>query len=105
MFDSSSSPLTRYPESELAGYQNAVTKERVSWKQVKDCSTYICTALVKKYGLKEGQTISLFSQNTIWYPVAMFAGLRAGKPVSYATPCHAFHSQGQEPLQSTSTIT
>ncbi|KAF2739472.1 acetyl-CoA synthetase-like protein [Polyplosphaeria fusca] len=88
LFDSKHSPLQQYPESELAGFQNAITKERVNWRQVKDNSTWISTALVKKYGLKEGQTISLFSQNTVWYPVAMFAGLRAGAKISGASPAY-----------------
>lgn len=60
-----------------------MTNERVNWKQVKEYSTYISTALVKKYGLKEGETVSLFSQNSIWYPVVMFGCLRAGM-------CHSF---------------
>jgi 4-coumarate--CoA ligase len=78
LFDSLYSPLERYEEHELKGYQDAITKERVNWKQVKEYSTYISTALVKKYGLKEGQTVSLFSQNSIWYPVVMLGALRAG---------------------------
>jgi 4-coumarate--CoA ligase len=79
LFDSDFSPLRRFSDNELCGYTNAVTKERVNWRQVAEYSTYICTALVKKYGLKEGQTVSLFSQNSIWYPVVMFGVLRAGK--------------------------
>jgi 4-coumarate--CoA ligase len=78
LFDSLYSPLERFEDHELKGYQNAVTKERVNWRQVKEYSTYISTALVKKYGLKEGQTVSLFSQNSIWYPVVMLGALRAG---------------------------
>jgi 4-coumarate--CoA ligase len=73
---------------ELAGYQDALTKERVSWGHVKQYSTFICTALVRKYGIREGDTISLFSQNTIWYPVAMFSVLRAGGRVSGASPAY-----------------
>lgn len=88
LFDSPISPISRFPESELAGYLNVATKERVNWKQVKDYSTYISTALVKKYGLKEGDAVSLFSQNTIWYPVAMFGGLRAGAMISGASPAY-----------------
>jgi 4-coumarate--CoA ligase len=79
LFDSEFSPLARFAPSELRGYTNAVTKERVDWAQVKEYSTYISTALVKKYGLKEGQTVSLFSQNSIWYPVVMLGALRAGE--------------------------
>lgn len=78
LFDSSYSPLRNNPASALRGYTNAITKERVSYAQVKEYSTYLSTALVKKYGLKEGQTVALFSPNTIWYPVAMLGTLRAG---------------------------
>jgi 4-coumarate--CoA ligase len=60
----------------------------VNWQQVKDHSTHISTALVKKYGLREGQTVALFSQNTVWYPVAMFAGLRVGAKISGASPAY-----------------
>ncbi|KAF2005881.1 4-coumarate-CoA ligase 2 [Amniculicola lignicola CBS 123094] len=88
LFDSSYSPLNNYPPSKLAGFQNAITKERVNWAEVKTYSTYISTALVEKYGLKEGQTVSLFGQNTVWYPVAMFAGLRVGAKISGASPAY-----------------
>lgn len=88
LFDSSYSPINKYPPNELAGFQNAITKERVDWAEAKKYSTYISTALVKKYGLKPGETVSLFSQNTVWYPVAMFAGLRAGAKISGASPAY-----------------
>jgi 4-coumarate--CoA ligase len=88
LFDSPYSPLNKYPANELAGFQNAITKERVSWAGVKQYSTYIATALVKRYGLREGQTISLFSQNTVWYPVSMYAGLRVGARISGASPAY-----------------
>ena len=51
-------------------------------------STYLSTALVKRYGLKEGDTVSLFSPNTVWYPVAMFAALRVGAVMSGASPAY-----------------
>lgn len=79
LFESDFSPLARYEDHELRGYLNAVTNERLTWREVKEYSTYISTALVRKYGLKEGETVSLFSQNSIWYPVVMFGCLRAGK--------------------------
>jgi 4-coumarate--CoA ligase len=88
LFDSPYSPLSKHPASELAGFQNAITKERVDWADVKKYSTYISTALVKKYGLKTGDTVSLFGQNTVWYPVAMFAGLRVGAKISGASPAY-----------------
>lgn len=83
------SPLNgRYSEQDLAGYQDAVTKERVSWRQVRDNATYISSALVHKYGLQSGQTVSLFSRNTIWYPVTLFAAARVGGVVSGASPAY-----------------
>lgn len=88
LFDSKYSPINRYPPSELNGFQNAITKERVTWLDVKKYSTYISTALVKRYGLHGEDTISLFGQNTVWYPVAMFAGLRAGARISGASPAY-----------------
>lgn len=88
LFNSKYSPINRYPPSELNGFQNAITKERVTWLDVKKYSTYISTALVKRYGLHGEDTISLFGQNTVWYPVAMFAGLRAGARISGASPAY-----------------
>lgn len=91
LFDdkSKASPLNgKIPEKDLAGYTNAETKERVSWKDVRDSATHISTALVRHYDLKPGQTMSLFSRNTIWYPVAMFAAVRVGGVVSGASPAY-----------------
>ena len=65
-----------------------MSKERLNWAQVKENATYLSTVLVKKYGLKEGETVSLFSANTIWYPVAMWATVRAGGRVNGASPAY-----------------
>ena len=82
------SPIHRYPEDKLAGYHNAVTKETLNWKQVKEVATYLSTALVKGHGLKEGDTVALFSQNTVWYPIAMHATMRVGGKISGASPAY-----------------
>lgn len=79
------SPLRRYPEKELGGFTDVVAKETLNWKQVKENATYLSAALVKKYGLKETETVALFSANTVWYPVAMHATLRVGGRVSGAS--------------------
>jgi acyl-CoA synthetase (AMP-forming)/AMP-acid ligase II len=55
-----------------------VTKERIDFAEVKEKATLLSSALTQEYGLKPGDTVSLFSTNTIWYPVAMWAILRAG---------------------------
>ncbi|KAF2835125.1 acetyl-CoA synthetase-like protein [Patellaria atrata CBS 101060] len=89
LFDSKKySPIQKYPEFELAGYTNAVTKDRLNWKDVKQNATWFSTALVKQYGFQPGETISLFSRNTIWYPVSMFGANRVGGVVSGASPAY-----------------
>lgn len=55
---------------------------------MKEHTTHISTALVKHYGLKEGETVALFAPNTIWYPVAMMSVLRVGGVVSGASPAY-----------------
>ncbi|EXJ74398.1 uncharacterized protein A1O5_02694 [Cladophialophora psammophila CBS 110553] len=82
------SPLYKTPREPLAGYVNAVTKERLDWAAVKTTATQLSTALVKEYGFQPGETISLFSTNTIWYPVAMWATIRAGGRVNGASPAY-----------------
>lgn len=79
LFDSSSSPLSQHHGTSLGGFTNAVTKERIRYDQFKEYATFISTALVEKFKLEHGHTVALFSHNTVWYPVAMFATTRVGK--------------------------
>ncbi|KAL2410800.1 4-coumarate:CoA ligase 1 [Exophiala dermatitidis] len=88
LFDSEYSPLRNYKPEEIQGYTNAVTKEHLSYADLKTHTTHLSTALVKKYGLQPGQTVALFSPNTVWYPCAMFGTLRAGGVVSGASPAY-----------------
>ncbi|MCJ1275348.1 hypothetical protein MMC21_003150 [Puttea exsequens] len=88
LFDAPSSVFRKYPTSELRGYSNAITGDRIDYAQVREATTYLSTALVKKYGLKEGHSVALFSPNNIWYPVAMLGALRAGGIVSGASPAY-----------------
>ncbi|PKY07654.1 acetyl-CoA synthetase-like protein [Aspergillus campestris IBT 28561] len=88
LFDSDYSPLRQFPASQLGGYVNAITKEEVRYDALKELTTAISTALVKRYGLEPGQTIALFSPNTIWYPVAMLATVRVGGIISGASPAY-----------------
>lgn len=60
----------------------------MSWAQVKEATSFIATALVKEYSFQAGDTITLFSGNTIWYPVAMFSAIRIGGIVSGASPAY-----------------
>ncbi|TVY54354.1 4-coumarate--CoA ligase-like, partial [Lachnellula suecica] len=88
LFDSPASLFSQHPTSALAGYTDASTGARVSYADVKTHTTHLSTALVKKYGLKKGDTVALFSPNTIWYPVAMLGVSRVGGVVSGASPAY-----------------
>ena len=83
------SPIYSRPASQpLGAYINATTKERLDFAEVKQKATQLSTVLVHKYGLQPGDTVSLFSTNTIWYPVAMWAVVRAGGRVNGASPAY-----------------
>lgn len=83
LFDSPSSSVRKNPSSTLRGYSNGITGERINYAQVQEATTYLSTALVKRYGLKEGEAVALFSPNNIWYPVAVLGALRAGMLCGY----------------------
>lgn len=82
------SPTLYTSRENLGSYSNAVTKERLDLAEVKDVATHLSTALVREYGLKPGDTVSLFSTNTIWYPVAMWATVRVGACINGASPAY-----------------
>ncbi|KAL3476495.1 hypothetical protein BJX99DRAFT_270487 [Aspergillus californicus] len=88
LFDSEYSPLRKYKPEELGSFVNAITREQIRYDSLKELTTYVSTALVVNYGLKPGDTVALFSPNTIWYPVAMLATVRAGGVISGASPAY-----------------
>ncbi|KIW79868.1 hypothetical protein Z517_06483 [Fonsecaea pedrosoi CBS 271.37] len=88
LFDSDYSALKGHDPDGTQGFTNVATKEHINFADLKDYSTYISTALVKVYGLQEGQNVALFSPNSVWYPVAMFSVLRVGAVVSGASPAY-----------------
>ena len=88
LFDSEYSPLRHYKPEDIKGFTNAATKEHLSYVDLKAHTTHLSTALAKNYGLLQGQTVALFSPNTVWYPCAMFGVLRAGGVISGASPAY-----------------
>ena len=82
------SPVLYAAPDNLGSYINAATKERLDFASVKDKATHLSTALIQRHGLKPGDTVSLFSTNTIWYPVAMWATVRAGGRINGASPAY-----------------
>ncbi|KAK3720895.1 hypothetical protein LTR37_003558 [Vermiconidia calcicola] len=88
-FESSEhSQVLDQPKENLGSYIDAVTKERLDHADVKSKATQLSAALVQEYGLNPEDTVSLFSTNTIWYPVAMWAVIRAGGRVNGASPAY-----------------
>ena len=86
--DTQWSPFKRPQSKPLGAYINAITREKLDYQQVKDQATQLSTVLVRKYGLQPGDAVSLFSTNTIWYPVAMWAAIRVGGRVNGASPAY-----------------
>jgi 4-coumarate--CoA ligase len=56
--------------------------------QVKHAATALSTVLIREHGLQPGDTVSLFGTNSVWYPVAMWAVIRAGGRVNGASPAY-----------------
>lgn len=69
----------RSSDSIIGAYKNAVTKECLDFSQVRSKATTLSTVLVEDYGLQAGQTVSIFSTNTVWYAVALWATIRVGR--------------------------
>lgn len=72
-------PFQHSSNSVVGAYNNAVTKERLDFAQVKAKAITLSTVLVENYGLQAGQTVSIFSTNTVWYAVALWATIRVGE--------------------------
>ncbi|KAM0816208.1 hypothetical protein AB5N19_02009 [Seiridium cardinale] len=87
-FESKELSPTQGRPSPLGGYSNAITKERLDFAAVKKKAIQLSTVLVRNYGFRPQQTVSLFSTNTIWYPVAMWAAVRVGGRVNGASPSY-----------------
>ncbi|RMD40971.1 hypothetical protein DV735_g4172, partial [Chaetothyriales sp. CBS 134920] len=88
---STASPLGKAGTGLLGGqggYVDAVTKESLPFDLVRQHATRLSQALHHTYGIRAGDTVTLFSTNTIWYPVAMWAVSRLGGRVNGASPAY-----------------
>ncbi|KAI5840846.1 hypothetical protein DFP73DRAFT_482103, partial [Morchella snyderi] len=82
------STISTTPASSTRSFIDAATDARISFPELKQLTTHLSTALTRHYGLRPGETVALFSTNTIWYPAAMYGVLRAGGVVSGASPAY-----------------
>lgn len=71
-------PFSQGDRASLGSYSNAATHERLDFAEVREKAIALSTVLVRDYGLHPGQTVSLFSTNTVWYAVALWATIRVG---------------------------
>lgn len=62
----------------LGAFIDAQSNERLDWVQVQVKATALSTCWTSEYGLESGQTVSVLSGNTIWYPICVLAVARAG---------------------------
>jgi 4-coumarate--CoA ligase len=60
----------------------------LTFQDVKGKAEILSTILIRRYGLQPGETVSLFSGNTVWYPVGVWATIRAGGRVNGASPSY-----------------
>lgn len=81
-------PTSYAAAADQGSYIDAITHERLDYLAVREKATHLSAALVQHHGLSPGDTVSLFSTNSIWYPVAMWATVRAGGLVNGASPAY-----------------
>ena len=78
LFESPHSKLGRIGQAQVQGFTDATTGQHINHGQVKELTTYLSTAFVRDCGLGQGDSLIVYSRNSIWYPVAMLAAVRIG---------------------------
>lgn len=74
------------PRSTTKGFTDAITKEHINYTELKSLTTHASTALVENYDVSPGEVISVFSRNSIWYPVATLSAVRIGAVACGVSP-------------------
>ncbi|KAH7012946.1 hypothetical protein EDB80DRAFT_638627 [Ilyonectria destructans] len=64
------------------GFRDAASGSLLTFRAVRDKSTWLSIALARSLGLQAHQTVAVVSSNSIWCPVAMFAAGRLGAVVT-----------------------
>ncbi|KAM3503817.1 hypothetical protein MY11210_008580 [Beauveria gryllotalpidicola] len=74
------------PASESAGFTDVKTKQHLSFADIKSHAAHLSSTLVKLYGLREGDVTMIVSKNSIYFPIAALASVRAGGIACGASP-------------------
>jgi 4-coumarate--CoA ligase len=75
LFDSC---LSKFKSNELQGFTDVATKQHISYPDLKKYTEQLSTVLFTKHGLREGDVVIIYSNNSIWYPVIALAAVRIG---------------------------
>lgn len=73
--------------SNVQGFTDANTKEHITFKDVKEYTAHLSTALTH-HGLREGDVVVIYGRNSIWYPVAALSALRVGAIACGVSPAY-----------------
>ncbi|KAM3525494.1 hypothetical protein MY4038_007284 [Beauveria bassiana] len=73
-------------ESPPPGFTNVSTKQHLSFAEVKSHAAHLSSTLVKLYSLREGDVTLIVSKNSIYFPIAALASVRAGGVACGASP-------------------
>lgn len=64
------------------GFRDAESGSLLTFRAIRDKSTWLSIALARSLGLQAHQTVAIVSSNSIWCPVVMFAAGRLGAVVT-----------------------
>lgn len=92
------SPLHLVGDKPLGAFIDAESGQRLDWAEVKSKSTALSTCLTRHYNLRPDDTVTVFSGNSIWYPLCLFAILRAGVFIEWFLRSYAELFQVQESM-------
>ncbi|KAK1763983.1 hypothetical protein QBC33DRAFT_613416 [Phialemonium atrogriseum] len=78
LFDSGLASLSQSRKDRIQGFTDVVTKQHVSFEDLKRHTTAISTAWTALCGLRQGDVIIVYGRNTVWYPVTTLSAVRVG---------------------------
>lgn len=76
LFDSRHSAVTGL--NSIKGFRDPASGEFISYTDARTLSTYLSTSFARDFQVAAGDCISIFCNNSVWYPVALFAAFRLG---------------------------
>ncbi|PVH71102.1 acetyl-CoA synthetase-like protein [Cadophora sp. DSE1049] len=69
----------------VKGFRDPESGKFISFTDVKTLSTHISTSFSRDFQVGPGDCISIFCNNSLWYPIVLFAAFRIGAAVAGAS--------------------